>query len=978
MASGGDSTRSTDHTRRSMRTPNRHTVAIVVQLAIVEFGLSPSLSSQTYSFIRYSSADGLEQTALNNVFQDARGYIWFGGIGGASRYDGNQFTPYLTTGSRRSDVLRIVEDREGTIWFATEGNGIATLRRDRDTIEWITTRGGKLPSDSVYEIMSDSMGNLWVGTRRGGLVLRPDGTSSRLTTDSGLCSNWVTAIVQDHEGGVWIATTQGVTRFVLAQNRVVAWKKVLQTTVLSLTVRKDGTVIMGTNEGEEKKGKGVFSWKNGTLSCLLHYDRLIEPTKAQTLLEDSRGILWIGTTRGCILLSRNGMTRIRHAQGLVNETVSRLIEDREGSIWTASGNGATKLTRRYTLSYTETQGLPGSNILSVLIDHSGDIWFGGYSGLYKIDASGTLHVLRNQTAYARNQVYALAQDSKGRIWIGTGTGLVLYEGKSFVLYHLPGKPSRAFVSTLAADRKGSVWVGSEKDIFKINGTSVKRDHRIAEYPTSAGVSSLLVDREGRLWFGSDGAGAGVIENGTVNTLPAADGLSYAEMGPTIEDSKGRIWFVTKNGAAYWSEGKLHQLVGRESFPENSKVISVAEDPNGHLWFGTWVGAYEWSDSILAHYDTRDGLAADIVQAVAVDRDGDVWLGTRGGLTKFERSEQSIAVPAPPLSIDRVTDEVDRRVLVPAPELPFAERTVTFQLTSLSFFDERAMEFQWRLNGLEDQWNPVTKNRYVRYTTLPAGKYFLEARARNRNGAWTIPVTYAFAILPPYWAAWWFRLLIGLVIAGLLGLAYRIRVSRLVELERLRLRIASDLHDEIGSSLGSIALETEMIQRKLRISTDVGTRLRKIAAESRQTAEAMRDIVWMIQPDHDSMETLVRKMQEVATRTLDEISHTISLPEVPIRDGFDLDFKRNLFLIYKETLYNIRRHAHATHVDIRLEHRERMLILTVRDNGMGFDESSIRAGNGLKNIRDRAAKMGADLSFESLPGKGTSLTLTVRI
>jgi signal transduction histidine kinase len=208
--------------------------------------------------------------------------------------------------------------------------------------------------------------------------------------------------------------------------------------------------------------------------------------------------------------------------------------------------------------------------------------------------------------------------------------------------------------------------------------------------------------------------------------------------------------------------------------------------------------------------------------------------------------------------------------------------------------------------------------------------------------------------------------------------YRYRVSKLLELERLRLRIAADLHDEIGSYLGSIALESEITHRKLQVSDEVKQRLEKIASMSRRTAEAMRDIVWVINPEHDSMETLELKLKEVAAQLLKDTSHSIIVSSDTPSDNLDLDFKRNFYLVYKEALHNILKHAHATHVDITIGHQKKQLMLKIVDNGVGFDEQTVLHGNGLKNIRTRAAKMGAHLSLTSVPGKGTTIELTSNI
>ena len=951
---------------------------VLLSVNVAIFFLPCPAPSQTYSFKHYSSADGLELASVSTVFQDSKGSLWFGGIGGAFRYDGIRFTPYLTLGSDRSVVTKFAEDESGSVWIATEGNGIAKVRYgEKNSLEWMNTRQQKLPSDSIYAVLLDSAGVAWIGTRLGALVLWGDGTSTHLTKEQGLYSNWVRAIGKDHSGRIWIATNGGVTRFTIHGKKIVLQEKIFQAFVIALTVRNNGTVVFGTNEGRDNENKGIFAYSNDSLKRIVRYDQFSEPTKPQTIYEDSKSVLWIGTTRGCLLQTGSTFTRIRTTNGLSNESIGGVLEDREGSIWLATGNGAMKLPSRFTLNYTELQGLVGASILTLLVDRTNTVWFGGYSPLHRILPDGRAESLGAQPLLAGKAIYSLVEDLQGNVWIGTENGLLRYDGTIFYEQSLGKNPSSHFISTLTRGEGKGVWVGLKGEILKIEGTKIVTSYHQNDGIGSADISCLMVDHNGRLWYGT-GAGGGIIEHGAVTYFGSQNGLPSDEIESIREDSRGRVWLVTGRGVVYWNNGVFNHLTAREFPYENLRVTTLEEDRAGHIWFGTWFGLIEWSDSVLARYDTRDGLAADIVMAIGEDSSDNLWFGTGGGVTKFPKSARSSSIPRPSILIDRISDEGEMNILTSRTRLSYEERTVTFQFSSMSFFDERNMEFQYMLHGIENTWNPPTKERIARYTTLPPGNYTLQAKGRNRNGGWTEPVAYSFEILPPFWATWWFRVSVGLAVVVLMIAVFRYRLSKVLELERLRLRIATDLHDEIGSYLGSIALESEITQRKLQVSEEVKQRLGKIAALSRRTAEAMRDIVWVINPEHDSMETLEVKLKEVAGQMLKGISHAVVVTSENPSDILDLDFKRNFYLIYKETLHNILKHARATQVDITVEQKKKQLRMKIADNGVGFDERTILHGNGLKNIRTRAEKMGAHLLMSSEPGRGTTIELTSNI
>jgi signal transduction histidine kinase len=259
--------------------------------------------------------------------------------------------------------------------------------------------------------------------------------------------------------------------------------------------------------------------------------------------------------------------------------------------------------------------------------------------------------------------------------------------------------------------------------------------------------------------------------------------------------------------------------------------------------------------------------------------------------------------------------------------------------------------------------------------LPAGRYVLRVRGSNNDGVWSrheaaLPVT----VLPPFWQTWWFRIAAAsLAVAGLV-VAYKMRIRRLLALERLRLRIASDLHDELGSELSGIAMASSLIGREDRLTDKDRSRLADVAATAARVMTGLRDIVWYINPEQDTLESLEQRMRSVARTLLDGTTHEFrssGIRPAPI----EMDRRRHLFLIYKELVTNVVRHARASRVDIRLDMTERLLRLEVADDGVGLKDEE-GAGTGLRSIRRRAAEIGADLEIESRPGAGTRARLIV--
>jgi len=252
-------------------------------------------------------------------------------------------------------------------------------------------------------------------------------------------------------------------------------------------------------------------------------------------------------------------------------------------------------------------------------------------------------------------------------------------------------------------------------------------------------------------------------------------------------------------------------------------------------------------------------------------------------------------------------------------------------------------------------------------------------ACNNDGVWNeTGAALGVVVAPALHQTWWFRLLVLVVVAGLVSVMFHLRVSRLKQLARLRGRIAGDLHDEIGSNLGGIILLSELPQQNPALPPDARASLQEINAAAQRTAGAMREIVWFLNPDFDTLVDMVARMREFATTLLAGVNCEFVAPLVSSAQSLPLEFRRNVFFSFKEILHNIVKHARATQVSIGLDVTGRRFTLRVRDNGRGFDRTAAVTGHGLRSLRQRAADLGGELAVESEPGKGTTVVLTAKL
>jgi Y_Y_Y domain/Histidine kinase/Histidine kinase-, DNA gyrase B-, and HSP90-like ATPase len=362
--------------------------------------------------------------------------------------------------------------------------------------------------------------------------------------------------------------------------------------------------------------------------------------------------------------------------------------------------------------------------------------------------------------------------------------------------------------------------------------------------------------------------------------------------------------------------------------------------DGHLWFTTVRGAV-WVDPASARVNRLPPPVH--IEVVRVDGES--------------------------MSFSRTNDGPLQKIRVPAGQHYFE-----FQFCALSFTAPDRVKFQWRLAGLENDWVDGGDHHSASYSYIPPGSYRFEVKACNNDGVWNdTPATLELTVLPYFWQQWWFKISVALAFISILVVIYSVRVARLRALERLRLRIARDLHDEVGANLGSISLLAQMMEQTP--SSADATQVRGIAV---QTIDTLRDIIWFIDPKHDKLSDLVQRLEETARLMLATIKYRFEQSGDFNSADLSLAFRRNVPPLFKEALHNILKHSHATEVQIQVWRAGENFYFCIRDNGIGFDPARKNSGNGLRNLRKRAAEIGGSVEIQSTPGAGATINLQAPI
>jgi signal transduction histidine kinase len=344
-------------------------------------------------------------------------------------------------------------------------------------------------------------------------------------------------------------------------------------------------------------------------------------------------------------------------------------------------------------------------------------------------------------------------------------------------------------------------------------------------------------------------------------------------------------------------------------------------------------------------------------------------------------------------------------------LPYFQNDFSIQFSSLDYNAPEENEYAYYLEGFDEGWIYSGNRRFVTYTNLDPGEYVFKVKATNSDGLWSEQIAKVFILInPPFWRTWWAFVIYFIVVVGALAFiratelkrrqrkeeerlrrereearlreaelkAKNIEQEKELEKQKIRNRIAQDLHDEIGSNLSSISLMSELIQEDKRINEESSEKIKRIHKVAKGSTQAIRDIVWLTNPSSDSVKDLIAKMKEVADNTLGKFNLNFDYPKNLADINLLPETKRNIFFIYKEVINNIIKHAEAKSVDIKFNIVNGSIHLAIKDDGKGFNFAVGGSGNGLKNIRSRAKEINAELKFESSPGKGTLLELNANI
>lgn len=957
-----------------------------------------------YAFTNYSTDHGLPHRAVMGILETRSGQYWVATGAGLCRFNPTGlapqeetanadttriFTTYLPKETNRFHVNSLLEDRRGTIWCGTAAGLFRLIDADGKgvSLEFVefAQPNDKPHSYYVNALLEDSSGNLWIGTEDGVYLRTSDGRLQHFTQKNGLSSNAVKSLALDRKGRLWLGTPSGLCK--------------------ATTNPGGGRLLV-----ENVYSLGSPLWHNWVTSIL--------PT--------ADGKLWLGTPDGFCEFSDSNQSVRRYTtrHGLSSNEIWAVAEDAHGDLWIGSeSGGAMKIARNGFTSYSKTDGLSADRISSIFQNKQGDLivlstpaetmFVSKFNG--RTFQSSRINLPRSITSFGWGWYQTTFQDREGDWWVATGQGLCRYSKLSSHEQLSTSRPTAVYTTSdglagdnifrLFEDSRGDIWIGSSERPHNLTRwdrrTGAFRIYTDADgVPTWNGPSAFCEDSSGNIWIGLYGGELLRYRKGKLSRFKKSDGLPDGRILGMLIDRSRRLWFATNlSGLCRVDDPAAPHptfvMYTKKDGLSSNDIRCIVEDQRGTIYVGTsrGVDVLDPGTGRIKHYSRADGLSSNEINVAYCDHEGVLWFGTLQGLSRFVPPSNTPHLPPPVLITSLHVAGQQQHVSaigereIRGIELRPEQNNLQIEFVGLAFALGEALRYSYKLEGADDAWSTPTYSRSVNFANLSPGSYrFFVHSITTDDVTSTEPAVVEFAILPPFWRRWWFAGMVVMSVAFMLYGAYRMRVRRLIELERLRLRIASDLHDELAINLSSIATFSDLIQHEERGLQSGGPSrsalLSRINVLSRESVDAIRDIIWALDPKVETVHDIFMRVHDFALPSCRArgIEFEFDVPSVDALPPHDLspEQRKHLWLIMKEAVHNALKHSECRSLSFKAVLTEGVLEVTVHDDGLGFEPTRSSRGKGLSTMRMRAQRLGGTLEIVAADARGSTIIFRSRI
>ncbi|MBN0988197.1 hybrid sensor histidine kinase/response regulator [Amphritea pacifica] len=795
--------------------------------------------------------DGLSHNSVFHVLQDRQGFIWMTTVEGINRYDGITMTTFMPQAKDSKSTPQfyqtMLEGRDGTLWFCNYGAGLVRYDPVHDSWKYYQhdkNNPNSLANDTLWLLYEDRDGILWVSTFDG--LSRFDPATEQFTNylhnpddPTSLGATVAGQVIQNNDGSFWVGTFGGGLDKFDPESGVFTHHRhdpddpdsLSDDGVDTIWKDPDGTLWVGTANGlnhfDPATGSSIRYMHDETDSHSLSHNYVVD------MKRDSRGDLWITTWGGGLnRFDEQKQNFIRYQSdphdpdSFSNDLGLYFSEDRNGALWFGSMGGANRYDpdgqrfARYQHQPDNPNSLPAGRVREITQDKDGIFWIAMWDqGVVRFDRENNVYTRyqaepNNRNSLSNDNVFDILYDPRGWLWVATTAGLNKFDisSKTWTQYHAdlanPNAMASDWVSGVELDTKGNLWLavyGAGLHRFDPNSGIFTRftydPSNPHSMPDNVNLNYVKAEADGKLWVGGDASVSlfDPLTEKAVNFTPDQHGISGLTSHQTYQDRQGTLWVATTSGVNQYDPASKHFT----TYPEISAVL--ADDADGNLWViaGKSLARFDPDSGSLRRYDENDGLLSNSLEPTAgyTSPSGEIFVGGAKGFNSFFPDQLPDNLTPPPVVLSKlqllnkpvaIGDDSPLQQSISYTRhitLPYDYLSLSLEFAALDYRAPEKNQYAYILEGFNQNWiSTNSANRHATYTNLDPGDYTFRVKASNNDSVWNeLGTTLEITILPPWWATWWFRVLVAVFIVALILAGYRYRLRNLrkktVELER---------------------------------------------------------------------------------------------------------------------------------------------------------------------------------------------------
>jgi signal transduction histidine kinase/ligand-binding sensor domain-containing protein len=998
---------------------------------IIHLSLLPFLSASQDILVKVIQVeDGLSQSSVNSITQDPAGVIWISTGDGLNSYDGNVIKPYYANRFNHANQTTfcnsfrsVLPDQDGNLWVGSD-RGILFLDRQKDSLYLINDTNSVLKDQSCLPLfLSDS---IFILTHAKGILSSPkENIAFRLSKYTDPISHLNISIIDKNE--IWFGSFPNrINRIYLSQNRLKHQVLQLNEAHLGmvcqilqlepnryLLVNGDKLFVINTEEENISEVEMDFvEIKNFNTNF-----------KAATI--DWQGNIWLGNEDGSFYVLDKQFklkNRVQLVKNLANpnspfRNLMCLFSDSFGNIWAGSDGHGIAVFRPEQLDFNpQTQiKLNQTNIEKPFIrafaeDQLGNLWIGTYKdGLFiQNQKNGFFRQIRIDSKLSfpnHNDIYSICPFGKNQVLIGTSSGLLAINCDDYSIHPILGQSDQTMIQkvhqiSILNQFEIAVLINKQLRIFVYHAQKWEEDSQFTE--NSLHYDFIFQHNDELIAFSKNEF---LIHTDHSNSL-----LPYRYQGKLISlDVNAALYDLNRN--AFWIcgesglilldlNGNVQKWIGMNEGLPNHYLYGILQDENGNLWISSNGGLSRFNPSSgeINNFGLSDGLQSLEFNTGAFyqSKNGNFYFGGINGYNSFNPNSIHNLRQSAPILLKKVLindenwpfqfSDIENQGIT----LDYDQNTITFEFQGLDYLNGSHMKYLYQLESWDQEWVHANNKSQVRYSKLPAGSYLFKVRDARFPADPSKILEVKFVILKPFWEKRAFQIpaliflisFIYLISRSISTYSMRKRIALLEQqkaIHTIKSKIASDLHDDIGAGLSKLAMISEAAG--MNENNDSRTQLLNITQKTRQMIDQLRMIVWTLDPPDEGLDELIAYLRTKTGDFMDqlEMEFHFSAPESTQVRLVTAEFRRNVYYVIREAIHNALKHAHCSRIDLKISLKSQDLLIEICDNGVGFNPSATNnKGYGLKGMAKRIAELNGQLTVESNIGRGTKLVLLLPI